>query len=436
MAESVDFTLPDDRDYGGLIHGAPLRVERPVGAEAIAATVRACVAGQRSVGVRGSGHSVGGQSLAPGGVLIRPAPGPDPVRWLDADRVDLDAAATLESIEGILRGEGRTLPVLPDYLGLTLGGVLSAGGYGPRSVCGGALVDHVEALTIVLATGAVRAVGPQHVLFRFALAGLGHMGVIARATLRTAPVARFAHFFVYPHDDLPSLATGIDAVLAAPHQPTFLNAAWRDGSITLHAGYAVDGLDVFTPRAPARPDGALPGATHLESGFALSFHETAVQWKARHRGRRHLWGDVAVDRAGLGRLLTLLQGDLERGALRGDLAVIYLLVVRGPSAALPFEATARTGEDPWFLVGLYYEVDADDRVGLGAARQHRAELLEAALAAGGRPYLYGWHELSHAALDALYGDDLELWARLRADLDPDHRFRADSVLTGALRAPR
>src|SRR5689334_18682158 len=65
---------------------------------------------------------------------------------IDTERVEVTADSPWLDVERRLNALGRSAPVLPDYLDLTIGGTLSVGGYGVRSVAHGAQVDHVERL--------------------------------------------------------------------------------------------------------------------------------------------------------------------------------------------------------------------------------------------------------------------------------------------------
>ena len=96
-------------------------------------------------------------------------------RW-GAARVDR-ASATL--------AQRRTPPVLTKYLGMTVGGTLSAGGFGITTHRYGAQVDQVRELEVV--TGEANVVRcserEQRALFEAALAGQGQCGIITRVVL-------------------------------------------------------------------------------------------------------------------------------------------------------------------------------------------------------------------------------------------------------------
>src|SRR5437588_9356342 len=82
-----------------------------------------------------------------------------------------------------------TPPVLTDYLELTVGGTLSAGGIGGTSHRHGPQVDHVRELEVVTGTGEIVTCSPASntAVFSGALAGYGQAGIITRATIPLIP---------------------------------------------------------------------------------------------------------------------------------------------------------------------------------------------------------------------------------------------------------
>ena len=85
--------------------------------------------------------------------------------------------------------EGLMPPVLPDYIGQTVGGTLSVGGIGAMSFREGAQIDHVVACAPSPGTAgsSVARSGSHRELFEMLLAGQGQVGVIVEATLRLVP---------------------------------------------------------------------------------------------------------------------------------------------------------------------------------------------------------------------------------------------------------
>ena len=61
-----------------------------------------------------------------------------------------------------------------------------------------------------------------------------------------------------------------------------------------------------------------------------------------------------------------------------------------------------------------------DQEKLTMAKQKLKDSMEYCIKAGGRPYLYGWHDLSENQKKHLYGDDYEKIKILKRRYDPNN----------------
>src|SRR5690606_33462494 len=115
------------RDFGGIVERSPARVVRPGSAGEVADAVREAAArGLRAV-PRGLGHSTHGQSLTDGVSLdLRGLTGTE----VRGRRAVAAAGTTWREVLAATLPHGLTPPVLTDYLDLTVGGTISAGGIG------------------------------------------------------------------------------------------------------------------------------------------------------------------------------------------------------------------------------------------------------------------------------------------------------------------
>src|SRR5260370_7034813 len=97
-----------------------------------------------------------------------------------SDRVEVSSGVLWRTLLQATLARGLTPPVLPDYLDLSIGGVLSVGGIGGTSYRYGAIVDHVLELQVVTGMGELETCSPTHHrdLFETALAELGHFAII------------------------------------------------------------------------------------------------------------------------------------------------------------------------------------------------------------------------------------------------------------------
>ena len=205
------------RDFGGLVHGAPARVIYPSSAREVALAFRAARADGPAVAVRGAGHSQSGHTVLPGGLVI------------DTSRlggVTLRAGDILEAGGGqpwggvidALHGTGLTVPVLTDSVFPTVGGTLSAGGFGAASVRFGAQVGHVERLEVVTPAGDLVTCSreAERELFDAVRAGQGQFGVITRAWLRLRRCPPRIRYYHLRYDDMDRLADDVERLYADP----------------------------------------------------------------------------------------------------------------------------------------------------------------------------------------------------------------------------
>lgn len=173
------------RDFGGIVERSPARVVRPGSAGEVADAVREAAARGLRVVPRGLGHSTHGQSLTDGVFLdLRGLTGTE----VRGRRAVAAAGTTWREVLAATLPHGLTPPVLTDYLDLTVGGTISAGGIGGTSHVHGTQADNVLALDAVVGGEPVTcspAVRPD--LFDSLRGGLGRHGVITAATLRLVP---------------------------------------------------------------------------------------------------------------------------------------------------------------------------------------------------------------------------------------------------------
>jgi cytokinin dehydrogenase len=186
LFDKTDLTADSD-DFGHIVHHRPRAVLRPGSVDDIAKMVRFCSDFGILVAARGQGHSTFGQAQVEGGLVIEMA-------TLDAvtvtgDRATAQAGARWSAVLTAALPLGLTPPVLNDYLELSIGGTLSAGGVGGESQHFGAQVDNVLELEVVTGAGQRVRCSPaaEPDLFHAVLAGLGQTAILVSATLRLVP---------------------------------------------------------------------------------------------------------------------------------------------------------------------------------------------------------------------------------------------------------
>jgi cytokinin dehydrogenase len=185
-------------DFGHIIHNCPWAVLQPGDINDIVVMLRFCNEQRILAAPRGQGHATYGQAQVSGGLVIDTTP-------LDAitvgtDSVQVQAGARWSAVLSATLPQGLTPPVLTDYLELSVGGTLSAGGVGGASPRYGAQVDNVLELEVVTGAGQQVVCSPTQEtdLFYAVLAGLGQCAVLVQATLRLVPApSHVRHYILY-----------------------------------------------------------------------------------------------------------------------------------------------------------------------------------------------------------------------------------------------
>lgn len=187
------------RDFGGMVFLQPARFLRPSTADDIAgAVVLAARSSRLTVAARGNGHSVCGQAMADGGIVLDMrtlGPGMEIVRCggTTAAAADVPAGALwAEVLSWAVRNHGMAPVSWTDYLGLTVGGTLSNGGISGQAFRHGPQVANVTELEVVTGDGERLVCSPSSAsdLFFAVLGGLGQFGFITRARIPLVPAPK------------------------------------------------------------------------------------------------------------------------------------------------------------------------------------------------------------------------------------------------------
>jgi FAD/FMN-containing dehydrogenase len=388
------------------------------------------------VSVQGAGHSCNGQSLVDGGVLIRNmAAGPQPIEWVGDHLVEISARSRWRQVDRTLARAGQRIPVLADYLDLSVGGTLSVGGYGVDSIAHGPQVDAVERLRLVMPDGSVLWCSQKEngEYFSYALGGLGQVGVIERAVLRTIDRERLTVLDTYQYEDLRQLIESFAWIeQSRVGRPQFFKAlASRGRHLATYGQYAENLADALT----AEPLDELRGHRQhhrLVHPCYRRGRSLAVDLWVRRFGRcQRIWSDFILDYPGLVRFGAYCADLLDREAFAGCLESIYILGIRRSEMApdLPLEAASGARKGVKFLVGFYNMVPMENHDARAAVEAATALCLTKAIELGGRPYLYGWHRLGTARMKQIYGDGWRRLSSLRDELDPAGLFQSAKILS-------
>lgn len=186
------------KDFGGTKSSKPLAFLRPSSADDVASVLRAASRWpDLTVAARGNGHSINGQAMAHGGLVLDMRaldPNGESLKLTDfngAVYADVSGGALWEDVLRRSLEYGFAPRSWTDYLGLTVGGTLSNAGVSGQAFRFGPQTSNVAELEVVTGKGdtVVCSEAQNSDLFFGVLGGLGQFGVITRARvlLQQAP---------------------------------------------------------------------------------------------------------------------------------------------------------------------------------------------------------------------------------------------------------
>jgi FAD/FMN-containing dehydrogenase len=416
------------------------RVVRPRSVQEIVAAVRATT-GPVSIG--GGRYSMGGQTATPDGTQLdmRDFHG---VVALDtvARTVRVRSGTRWRELQEVLDRYGLAVKIMQTYNTFTVGGALSVNAHG-RYIGQGPLVRSVRELTLVLADGSVVTASPtvNPELFYGAVGGYGALGVVADVTLDVVPNTRVRR------DD--------ETIPVAGYLDYFRRRVRDDSTVVFHNGDlyppAYERVHVVSYRRTDDPV-TVPGRL-LPRDQAAWTHRTAYsvisgwpkgKWLREHlidpvifRGNPVTWRnyeasyDVSELEPASRERETYV---LEEYFIPVDSLMVFVprmrAILRAHDVNMVNVSIRHALPDPgtylaWapnevFAFVMYYRQRTDPAARREVARWTR-ELIDAAIASGGRYYLPYQPVATRAEFAAAYPRATELFAAKRR-VDPTGKF--------------
>lgn len=231
-------------DFGNAIRLMPSAAVAPRTAAELRQLVSHCAENKVRVVARGAGHSTEGQSQTDGGVLVLTHKLQE-IR-IQKGTVTVGAGVRWATVVRRLAEQNLRVPVLPDYLDLSVGGTLSVGGVGKGSHVHGLQIDNVVGLEVVTGHGRlVRCSRTKNAeLFKAVLGGVGMFGIITRATLRTIPATRFVHIAHQTFEDWKKFAEQLKRASLNPNYYSVAGHRLPDGTLLLEITMESDTKDI------------------------------------------------------------------------------------------------------------------------------------------------------------------------------------------------
>jgi cytokinin dehydrogenase len=415
------------RDHGNYIFRQPLAVLRPGSIKDIVQMVKYANRHQLQVSMRGQGHSRSGETLVEGGIVIdsRTLAGVE----LGIDQsVDAGPGAFLGEVYEAAFTKGLTLTAMPTCTELTLGGVLSVGGWGGTSHQFGAAIDSVQELEVVTGEGSLVTCSPnqQSELFEMVLAGMGQCAIIVRARLGLVPAPDRVVLWDLLYDDLE------EYLLDQEH----LVQEGRFDHLSGRVSRGEDGLWSFQIRVGTfHAAGKEPDLAALEDG--LRFRSRTEKNRLSYRDyvrpetdRAATW-PASRERRQLGDLVMFIPGPVAR-ALTEEILVEMSNSTFGPSGFTVASLNLARFHHPLFKLpagtvafSLWIfprTVPAGEASAYAAMTAETRGLFERMSAVGGKCYIaHSSIRLSPAEWEDHFGPDT--WRRLseaKKRFDPNH----------------
>jgi FAD/FMN-containing dehydrogenase len=276
-----------------------------------------------------------------------------------------------------------TPPVLTDYLELSVGGTLSAGGIGGATHRHGLQVDNVMELEVLTPDGQVRTCTAGDDLFDLVRGGWGRHGIILGARIPLIPAHTHARRYVLRYPDLAQFLADQRLLLAGRHFD-HLEGQAKPGWV-----YEIEAVSYYTP--PAAPIDVPAGLSYerVESVADLTYFDflnrvAEGEQFLRQIGdwdRPHPWADLFLPDTAADEFLTGLMAEMTIEDLgENGVFLIYpfdTTVATAPRPRLPETPTA-------FLVALL-RTAADDAA-LARMLAINDDLRRRTLAVGGTVY--------------------------------------------------
>lgn len=422
-------------DFGRIVTRRPHAVLIPGSAEDIAQIIRFARRHAMQVAAKGQSgtddmresHSTFGQSLVEAGIAIDMSPLNE--ISIAGQHADVGAGAHWSAVFDAATARGATPPVFTDYVHLSVGGTLSAGGIGGASQRFGVQADNVLELEVVTGRGErVRCSRAIHRdLFEAVLAGAGQCAIIVRAKLNLVRAETHARVFslfyddihAYVADQLRMLREGRFSYLEGQVVRRPDDRGWR---------FLLEAARYFTP--PRTPDDRVLLAglhdrraeaqitTRSYRGFIFRVDPLVAQLKANGLWKLpHPWVTLFLPAAETSAYVSSLLASLTPADTG-----------QGPILLYPFDTTKMTrplfrvprSRAAFHLSVLRTAVPPTPAVVAAMLASNRA-LYDQAVAVGGTRYIIGSiPEVSPRDWRRHFGEVWEFFARSKRRFDPDH----------------
>ncbi|AZZ96618.1 FAD-binding protein [Pseudoalteromonas sp. R3] len=155
------------------------------------------------IAVKGQGYSTNGETQTQGGVVI------DMVSLAEVydvhnQQITAQAGARWSELLATTVPQNLGLPIITDFIDLSVGGTIAVGGLGAQSYKHGCMADNICHLKVVTGNGRLLDCSPYQnsLLFHSMKAGLGQLGIIVEASFDLEPTPSTVRAYQLVYDNL------------------------------------------------------------------------------------------------------------------------------------------------------------------------------------------------------------------------------------------
>ena len=416
-------------DFGHIIHQSPWAVLVPGSIRDIRKMVKFARTHSLSItGTRGVGqsHSSYGQAQVDGGIIVDMS-GMNEIGQVGCNSVWVQAGARWSAILQATLPYGKSPPTLTDYIELSVGGTISAGGIGGMASKNGLVVDNVIELEVVTGKGKFLRCSPWHrpQLFHALRSGLGQFGIIVRARLRLVDVPSMARAYTAVYGDINTF-TSDQMMLVDDGRFDYV-----EGFASFSAGggfiYILEAVKYFDPGAP--PDDAallaglsfIPGTEGIADqtyfDFAnrlaptIAFLESIGAW-----GLPHPWLDVFVPGPDAASFIGNVLAQTTEASMGQGPIIIY--PVRRDKVHTPFLRLPES--EHFFLLSLLRTAFPPTPANIADLVAQNRAIYDALVDIGGKRYPIDAVEVTQADWQEHFGDAWDDFVAAKDEFDPDN----------------
>ncbi|KAJ7966361.1 Cytokinin dehydrogenase [Quillaja saponaria] len=265
------------KDFGGVKSVEPLAFVRPSSTDDVARLVRAAGGSSNlTVAARGNGHSINGQAMADGGIVMDMRSMEEKIQVLRINGLayaDVSGGVLWEDVlKRCVSGFGLAPRSWTDYLSLTVGGTLSNAGVSGQAFRYGPQTTNVTELEVVTGKGdtVICSESDNSELFFGVLGGLGQFGIITRARVLLQPAPDMVRWIRLVYTEFEDFTRDAELLVTRPEGKSF---DYVEGFVFVNSDDLINGW----PTVPLDPDhGFDPSHIPPNSGPVLYCLEVAL----------------------------------------------------------------------------------------------------------------------------------------------------------------